>query len=163
MTTRWGREWRWDMWGFVCGEIIMPAPRLNGERPSLLESPGLGRRKHKLRSLGFQDPCIVHCHQDSYLNGSVFSPYSPLDLDLLSATLPSPGRGLRPSSPAGENEGKWPKLGKPGKEARREEGSPGASSREKPKWFAKLGWWKDARPCLESRGEMSIVLKGGER
>jgi hypothetical protein len=62
--------------------------------------------------------------------------------------LPSLTLGLRPSSPPGENEGKWPKLGKPGKEARREEGSPGARRREKPKWFAKLGWWKDARPCL---------------
>ena len=47
--TRWGEKGvgRWDMWGFVCGEI-MPAPWLNGERTSLLESPGLGRRKHKL-------------------------------------------------------------------------------------------------------------------
>ena len=57
--TRWGEKGvgRWDMWGFVCGEI-MPAPQLNGERTSLLESPGLGRRKHKLLSLEFQDPCI---------------------------------------------------------------------------------------------------------
>ena len=49
LMTRWGEKGvgRWDMWGFVCGEI-MPAPRLNGERTSLLESPGLGRRKHKL-------------------------------------------------------------------------------------------------------------------
>ena len=76
--------------------------------------------------------------------------------------MPSLTLGLSPSSPPGENEGKWPKLGKPGKEARREEGSPGARRREKPKWFAKLGWWNDARPCLESRGEMSIVLKRGK-
>ena len=160
MTTRWGEGSGGGICGgFVCGEIIMPAPRLNGERPSLLESPGLRRRKHKLSSFEFQDPA-----HHSYLNGSVFSPYSPLDLDLLSTALPSPTLGLRPSSPAGENEGKWPKLGKPGKEARREEGSPGARRREKPKWFAKLGWWKDARPCLESRGEMSIVLlEEGER
>ena len=132
--TRWGEKGvgRWDMWGFVCGEI-MPAPRLNGERPSLLESPGLGRRKHKLPCLESQDPCIIHCHHYSYLNGSVFSPYSPLDLDLLSATLASPTLGLRPSSAPGENDGKWPKLGKPGKEARREDGSPGARRREKPK------------------------------
>ena len=77
--------------------------------------------------------------------------------------MPSPTLGLSPSSPPGENEGKWPKLGKPGKEARREEGSPGARSLENPKWFAKLGWWKDARPCLESRCEMSIMLKRGGR
>ena len=150
--------------GFVCGGI-MPATRLNGEMPSPVESPRLGRRKHKLPRLEFQDAGILHCQHSSHLNGSVFSPYSPLDLDLLSATLPSVTLGLRPSSAPGEKEGKWPKLGKPGKEARREEGSPGASRREKPKWLAKLGWWNDARPCLESRGEMSIVpqKRGKER
>ena len=147
--------------GFVCGGI-MPATRLNGEMPSPVESPRLGRRKHKIPRLEFQDAGILHCQHCSHLNGSVFSPYSPLDLDLLSATLPSVTLGLRPSSAPGEKEGKWPKLGKPGKEARREEGSPGASRREKPKWLAKLGWWNDARPCLESRGEMSIVPKRGK-
>ena len=101
-------------------------------------------RVHRLtgrRGLGYSSTG----YSFSYLSSSLAA-HSPLDLDLLSSSLSA-------GSSAGAKVGKWPKAGKPGKEASREDWrSPGPRSRENPKWLAKLGWWKEARPCLGGGG-----------
>ena len=89
------------MWGFVCGEI-MPAPRLNGERPSLLESPGLGRRKHRLSSLEFQDPCTSFTATAQFLpEWLCLLPVFAARLGLAESHLALAHPGAEPLLPAG--------------------------------------------------------------
>ena len=70
--------------------------------------------------------------------------------------------GLSPDR-RGVKLGKFPKFGKPGNESRRPAANRDLSSDlnpfpilVNPKWFGKLGWWKEVRPGLSTESAIFI-------